>query len=146
MNAKNERAYRRRLHNMRRNFVQDHANDTDDILPEYNPLDYKNVQYNHEDDTEDIPEGFDPLELNQRGSAVEALQNLELQQHFWEEVPEEAGQFVQTQYDHEDDTEDIPDGFDPIALHKERHHTFNQDIGDGAMSLVQSMEDVRQQE
>jgi len=35
--------------------------------------------YEHEDDTDDIPDGFDPLALNQRGSALEAMQNLELQ-------------------------------------------------------------------
>jgi len=35
--------------------------------------------YEHEDDTDDIPEGFDPISLNQRGSAIEAINNLELQ-------------------------------------------------------------------
>jgi len=35
--------------------------------------------YEHEDDTDDIPDGYDPLALYQRGSAVEALNNLELQ-------------------------------------------------------------------
>jgi len=36
--------------------------------------------YEHEDDTDDIPEGFDPLALTQtRGSALEAMNNLEIQ-------------------------------------------------------------------
>lgn len=58
----------------RHNFVQDHANDTDDILPDQDA----NVMYNHEDDTEDIPDGYDPLEMVQRGSAIEFMNNLEL--------------------------------------------------------------------
>lgn len=146
MNARNERNYQKHLQQLRRyNFAQarDHANDTDDIMHEG---DQAQVMYEHEDDTDDIPEGFDPISLNQRGSAIEAINNLEIQQHFWEEQPEEAGDFIQQKYEHDDDTEDVPEGLDPIALVQKHHHSFNQDIGDGQMSLVQNMEDVRAQE
>jgi len=85
MNARNERAYRKH-HNMRRhNYVQDHANDTDDIMPDPTT----DVMYEHEDDTDDIPEGFDPLALTQRGSAIDAMNNLALQETMWAPIPEE---------------------------------------------------------
>lgn len=140
MNARNERAYRKH-HNMRRhNYVQDHANDTDDIMPDPTT----DVMYEHEDDTDDIPEGFDPLALVQRGSAIDAMNNLALQETMWAPIPEEEQQdYLQQKYEHDDDTEDIPENLDPIALVRERHHTFNQDVGQ--MTLVQNQEDTRMQ-
>lgn len=102
------------------------------------------TRYNHEDDTDDIPEGYDPLDLVQRGSAVEFMNNLELQKKMWTNPDEGEEQGELVQYDHEDDTEDIPDNLDPVSLVKARHHTFNQDVGQ--LTLVQNQEDMRLQE
>jgi len=79
------------------------------------------LQYEHENDTEDIPENLEPLSYVSRGSAMEFMKLQEMQKNFWKLVPdEETGESSLVQYDHDNDTEDIPEGQDPIAYRKVR--------------------------
>jgi hypothetical protein len=119
------------------------------------------VQYDHEFDTDDIPDGQDPV-LAQRGSAAEKMQ----EQKEWEDYFQAAGRAAKeeqdainmdnvyqqeedemsyefVQYDHENDTEDIPEGQDPIQFSQRngrltRFKTEEQ--------LAQEKEDMRLQE
>lgn len=125
-----------------------------------------NGKYDHEDDTEDIPEGVDPLSLVQRGTAMSRIEEQKKWKNYYEDTAsrvqrdreidenswdaryaqeEEAKsfEFLQTGYEHnghEDDTEDIPDGLDPLALHRKRGDPF---FAPTHAELVKQKEDLR---
>jgi hypothetical protein len=70
------------------------------------------VSYLHEDDTDDIPIGMDPI-MVQENKKIDADQEEYMRQ--CSEYEKDIAQYnnVQLNYEHENDTEDIPDGFDP---------------------------------
>ena len=90
--------------------MNDHKNDTDDLVANENF-----VQFDHENDTEDIPENLDPFSLVQTTNKTQKSPQ-EWDQMYQEEEDEKSFEFLQIKYDHENDTEDIPNGLDPIAL------------------------------
>ena len=73
------------------------------------------VAFNHENDTEDLPSGLDPYQLSQLQEAQDK-HAIEIEQEYADKEEADSFEFVQTGYDHEDDTEDIPAGLDPIDL------------------------------
>lgn len=80
-------------------------------------INYKlSALYNHEEDTEDIPAGLDPIGLVQRGSANERIADEEHLQYMSTHMvaPDLDEELVQ--YDHENDTDDVPVGLDPIGF------------------------------
>lgn len=85
--------------------TDDHRNDTDDIVE-----DGRMVQLtDHENDTEDMPAGLDPYQLMQ----VKLVEDQKKSAQKWEDEyqkkeEEESFEFVQTAFDHENDTEDMP--------------------------------------
>lgn len=120
-------------------------------------------KYEHEDDTEDIPDGVDPLALVQRGTAMTRMEEQEKWKKYYEDTAsrvqrdreideqdwdakyaqeEEAKsfEFLQTGYDHDADTDDIPDGLDPVSFHRKRGDPFFAPSHD---ELVRQREDLR---
>lgn len=79
---------------------------------------YSNVQirYDHENDTDDIPDGQDPLMVQntQKVNTDESILNK--QSADYEQMIEDYNS-VQLQYDHENDTDDIPAGQEPWEHH-----------------------------
>lgn len=118
--------------------LEDHENDTDDI-----PLENENVQIDdHENDTDDVPEDQDPVMValnNGEGwkgffkgqdSDFKAEKDAAVQQMddtYAQEEEDETFEFVQlndkiANKDHENDTDDIPEGQDPVGLAQRDHH------------------------
>jgi len=123
--------------------------------------------YEHEDDTEDIPEGVDPISLIQRGgknlsrleeqnkwakyysdTASRVQRDREIDEENWDskyaqEEDAKSYEFLQTSYEHnghEDDTDDIPDGLEPLSLHRKRGDPF---FAKTSSELVADKEDMR---
>jgi hypothetical protein len=70
------------------------------------------VSYLHEDDTDDIPAGMDPV-MVQETKKIDHEKQEYLRQ--CSEFEKDLAQYetVQLDYEHQTDTEDIPDGYDP---------------------------------
>jgi hypothetical protein len=91
--------------------LNDHKNDTDDLV-ENESL----VQFDHENDTDDIPENLDPFQLLQTKASQNSKSPQDWDQMYQDEEDEKSFEFLQVHYDHENDTEDIPENLDPITL------------------------------
>lgn len=97
-----------------------HEHDTDDVVEEFS--DDTNVQgrFDHEKDTDDVVEEFSDMvdEQQSRGSAVQKLSQISNQEKLAEYMDHDLveAENVQINFNHDNDSEDIPEGQDPLEL------------------------------
>ena len=121
--------------------MYNHDNDTDDVVEEFSDA---QVKYQHEGDTDDVVEEFSE-DKDARGSAVDRINTLQKtnQEQLYEFVQHdliEDHMDVQIN-DHDNDTEDIPEGYDPLDLAKHRKGEPFKTIGE----LLQERAEVKMQ-
>ena len=77
--------------------------------------DYNNVQesFSHEGDTDDIPDGMDPVMVLDRSYHDHEQDEFNSQVKDYQKMVQQNSDFVQLKYDHENDTDDVPDGHHP---------------------------------
>ena len=104
------RHHKKHHHDHSRVQLNDHKNDTDDLVE-----DEKFVQIrDHNNDTDDMPDGLDPYQLALIEEQKKTAQKWE--DEYQQKEDDESYEFVQLKFNHENDTEDMPTGLDPIDL------------------------------
>lgn len=104
--------------------LKDHENDTDDIPDGMDPIllqtQSKVISKDHSNDTDDIPDDLEPNELHKRDKdggwidpdKMQMMQKEEEEaENFWKpSTYRREEQLLQIAFNHENDTEDIPEG------------------------------------
>ena len=109
-----------------------HENDTDDVVEEYSDV---QSRYQHEGDTDDVVEEFSEIK-DARGSAVDRINTLQnanqekLYEFVQHDLIEDHMDVQIGESDHDNDTEDIPEGFDPLSLAKHKKGEPFKTIGE----------------
>lgn len=108
--------------------LRDHENDTDDMPDGLDPVLLQTNVQDHEKDTEDIPENLDPNELHIRDvdggwkspdQVIAQIKQKNDEKHQWDtlyEQEDDEKSYELVQFNHENDTDDIPDGQNPYNI------------------------------
>lgn len=124
--------------------MRDHDNDTDDVVEEFSDV---QSSYQHEGDTDDVVEEYSDSK-DARGSAVDRINMIAAtnQEKMYSMVQHDLvadPMNVQiSELDHDNDTEDIPEGMDPLSMAKHKKGEPFKTIGE----LMQERADISMQE